>query len=148
MNYGRLVNGIRVQDAVFQTRVLDYQNVVLHAGREVEDGIVLFLRSQTQTRNLFDSATEAEIAAKEAVTLSKDVKFDLNRAFVTSNFLVGQQDKLAQAQGDISLGLIQIYKALGGGWEIRLADSEAMPGPRRHGLFRAQPRLMGPVAPE
>ena len=52
--------------------------------------------------------------------LSKEVKFDLNQAFVTSNFLVGQQDKLAQLRGDIALGLIQIYKALGGGWEIRL----------------------------
>src|SRR5215212_7710774 len=38
LNYGRLVNGIRVQDALFQTRVLDYQNAVLRAGREVEDG--------------------------------------------------------------------------------------------------------------
>src|SRR5262245_35378865 len=40
LNYGRLVNNIRVQDALFQNRVLDYQSTVLHAGREVEDGIV------------------------------------------------------------------------------------------------------------
>jgi outer membrane protein TolC len=123
LNYGRLLNGIRVQDATFQTRVVDYQNVVLHAGREVEDGIVLFLRAQAQTRQLVDSATEAKIAAEEAVVLSRDVKFDLNRAFVTSNFLVVQQDKLAVAQGDIALGLIQVYKALGGGWQIRCAPS-------------------------
>jgi NodT family efflux transporter outer membrane factor (OMF) lipoprotein len=119
LNYGRLVNGIRVQDALFQTRVLDYQNATLRAGREVEDGIVLYLRAQSQARQLEESAKEAKIAAEEAVVLSKDVKFDLNRAFVTSNFLVGQQDKLAVAYGDIALGLIQVYKALGGGWEIR-----------------------------
>ena len=123
LNYGRLLNGIRVQDATFQTRVFDYQNVVLHAGREVEDGIVLFLRAQAQTRQLVDSANEAKIAAEEAVVLSKDVKFDLNRAFVTSNFLVVQQDKLAVAYGDIAQGLIQVYKALGGGWQIRCAPS-------------------------
>jgi NodT family efflux transporter outer membrane factor (OMF) lipoprotein len=79
LNYGRLLNGIRVEDARFQTTVLDYQNIVLRAGREVEDGLVLFLRSQTQERQLRESAKEAEIAAKEAVLLSKDVKFDLNR---------------------------------------------------------------------
>src|SRR5262249_21283276 len=39
LNYGRLVNGIRVQDALFQTAAVDYQNAVLNAGREVEDGI-------------------------------------------------------------------------------------------------------------
>jgi NodT family efflux transporter outer membrane factor (OMF) lipoprotein len=124
LNYGRLVNGIREQDALFQTRALDYQNAVLRAGREVEDGIVLFLRAQTETRQLDDSAREAKIAADEAVTLSTDVRFDLNQAFVTSNFLVGQQDKLAVSTGDIALGLIQIYKALGGGWQIRLAPTE------------------------
>ena len=122
LNYGRLVNGIRVQDALFQTAVLDYQNAVLNAGREVEDSLVLFLRSQTRTRQLTESAKEGKVAVDEALQLSKDVKFDLNTAFVTSNFLVTQQDKLAQARGDIALGFISIYKALGGGWEIRLPE--------------------------
>jgi NodT family efflux transporter outer membrane factor (OMF) lipoprotein len=122
LNYSRLLNGIRVQDALFQTAVVDYQNAVLRAGREVEDGLVVYLRSQVRTRQLVISATEARIAVDEALALSKDVKFDLNTAFVTSNFLVGQQDKLAQSRGDIALGFIQIYRALGGGWEIRLAE--------------------------
>jgi hypothetical protein len=122
LNYGRLTNGVRVQDALFQTAAVDYQNTVLLAGREVEDGIVLFLRSQKQAMQLTESAKQAEIAANEVVILSRDVKFDLNQAFVTSNFLVGQQDKLARTRGEIAQGLIQIYKALGGGWEIRLND--------------------------
>jgi NodT family efflux transporter outer membrane factor (OMF) lipoprotein len=135
LNYGRLLNAIRVQDAEFQRTVLEYQNTVLRAGREVEDGIVIYLRSQTQTRQLADSATEAKIAAEEAVTLSKDVKFDLNRAFVTSNFLVTQQDKLAQSSGDIARGLIQVYKALGGGWQIRCAPPVHVETP----MVRMQP---------
>ena len=102
LNYGRLLNGIRVQDALFQTAVLDYQNAVLVAGREVEDSLVLFLRSQARTRQLTESAKEAKVAVDEALVLSKDVKFDLNTAFVTSNFLVSQQDKLAQEIGRAS----------------------------------------------
>jgi NodT family efflux transporter outer membrane factor (OMF) lipoprotein len=124
LNYGRLVNGIRVQDALFQTAAVDYQNAVLQAGREVEDGIVLYLRSQSRWRQLAASALAADNAAKEAVKLSKDVKTDLTTVFVTSNFLVTQQDQLAISRGDIALGLIQIYKALGGGWEIRLPNCE------------------------
>jgi outer membrane protein TolC len=155
LNYGRLLNAIREQDALFQTAAVDYQNLVLTAGREVEDGIVLFLRAQSRTIQLTPSAKEAKIAADEAVILSKDVKFDLNQAFVTSNFLVGQQDKLAQAQGDIALGFIQVYKALGGGWEIRLPPADAapvlMPAPEggpmpapMPGQTRIVPRLMPP----
>ncbi len=146
LNYGRLLNGIRVEDAHFQTTVLDYQNTVLRAGREVEDGLVLFLRSQKQVRELTESAKEAEIAAKEAVLLSKDVKFDLNRAFVTSNFLVQQQDKLAVAVGDIAQGLIQVYKALGGGWQIRLDEAGAHgAGAHGAGAHPGGPVLMPPV---
>jgi hypothetical protein len=89
---------------------------------------------------------EAKIAADEAVTLSKDVRFDLNRAFVTSNFLVQQQDKLAQARGDIAQGYIQIYKALGGGWEIRLP---AAPAPAPVPIPNAAPApKVPPVGPE
>jgi NodT family efflux transporter outer membrane factor (OMF) lipoprotein len=153
LNYGRLLNGIRVEDALFQTFALDYQNLVLTAGREVEDGLVLFLRSQRRTKQLKVGAKEAEDAVKEALELMKQVKFDFNQAFVTSNFLVTEQQKLAQAQGDIALGLIQIYKALGGGWEIRLPDS--VPAGRKHHIRHAppvpmaveHPMLLPPEAP-
>jgi len=149
LNYGRLVNGIRVQDALFQTRTLDYQSAVLRAGREVEDGIVLYLRAQSQTRFLTQSVDEAAIAAKDAETLSIAKKFDVNRQFVTSNFKTSQQDKLAVAQGDIALGLIQVYKALGGGWEIRMADSEesAPPFDLPHRGAARRIQLLPPQAP-
>ena len=39
--------------------------------------------------------------------------------FLLQGELVGDQNQLAQAQGDIVTSLIQLYKALGGGWEIR-----------------------------
>jgi NodT family efflux transporter outer membrane factor (OMF) lipoprotein len=129
LNYGRLVNGIRFQDAQFQTAVLDYQQLALVAGREVEDALVLFLRSQSRTRQLTESAREAKIAVEQANELRKALKFDFNQAFVTTNFLVQEQDKLAQSRGDIALGFIQIYKALGGGWEIRLPPRAPVPAP-------------------
>ena len=43
--------------------------------------------------------------------------------------LVQQQDTLAQAQGEIARGLIQVYRALGGGWQIRCTGCET-PAPR------------------
>jgi NodT family efflux transporter outer membrane factor (OMF) lipoprotein len=144
LNYGRLLNAIREKDALFQTAVLDYQNLVLTAGREVEDALILFLRSHVRVKQLSESANEAKIATDEAVILSKDVKFDLNRAFVTSNFLVGQQNKLAQSRGDIALGFINIYKALGGGWEIRLPPPAPPGAPAPEGA--PAPRPLAPMA--
>ena len=52
---------------------------------------------------------------------------DLTRVTLLQQNLVGLEDTLAQAQGEIATGLIQVYRALGGGWEIRLAGCN--PGP-------------------
>jgi hypothetical protein len=41
-----------------------------------------------------------------------------------------QEDVLAQAEGEIVTGLIQVYRALGGGWQIRLRGcNEGLPPP-------------------
>ena len=43
---------------------------------------------------------------------------DFNRVALIEQNLVQQQDLQAQSYGEIAQGLIQIYRALGGGWEI------------------------------
>jgi hypothetical protein len=45
---------------------------------------------------------------------------DFTPVFLFQEQLTEQQDQLAVAQGDIALGLIAVYRALGGGWQIRL----------------------------
>src|SRR5262249_13430847 len=60
LNYGRIVNNIRLQDARLTERVLEYQSTVLRAGREVEDALVGFLQYQMQVRTLEDSVRAAE----------------------------------------------------------------------------------------
>ena len=44
---------------------------------------------------------------------------------------MGLEDTLAQAQGEIGTGLIQVYRALGGGWEIRLSGGNPGGAPNR-----------------
>ena len=52
---------------------------------------------------------------------------DLTRVTLLQQNLVPLEDTLAEAQGEIATGLIQVYRALGGGWEIRLAGGPAGP---------------------
>jgi hypothetical protein len=49
---------------------------------------------------------------------------DFNRVVLIEQNLVQQQDLYAQAEGDIAQGLIEVYRALGGGWQIRLEESQ------------------------
>lgn len=129
LNYGRILNNVRYQDARFQELVVHYQNTVLRAGQEVEDGLVTFLRSQLQARDQNESV-DAEMAAyQEAITQYKNGLVDFNRVVLIQERLVERQQVLAQAKGQIAQGLIQVYRALGGGWQIRCPErAEAAPG--------------------
>lgn len=122
LNYGRLINNVRVQDARFQALAYAYQERVLNAGREVEDSMVLFLRSQEQAQHLDASV----VAATRTVQITEEQytqgAVDFTAVYLFQTTLTEQQDQLAVARGDIALGLIGVYRALGGGWEIRLGN--------------------------
>ncbi len=126
LNYGRLLNYIRLQDATLGELIVRYQQTVLKANAEVENGIATFIRSRQQAEALARSVAAAERGVRIAVAEYRGGTIDFNRLVLVEQNLVQQQDLLAQAQGAIIAGLIETYRALGGGWEIRL---EALPGP-------------------
>jgi NodT family efflux transporter outer membrane factor (OMF) lipoprotein len=126
LNYGRLKNNIRLQDARFQELVATYQQTVLKAEEEAENGLVRYLTAQERAAALAESVTESEKAVQLALTQYKGGLVDFNRVALLELNLVQQQDLLAQAQGNIATGLIDAYRALGGGWEHRLtADTNS-----------------------
>ena len=49
LNYGRITNNVRVQQARFDRTVYQYQQTLLTAGREVENALIGFLEYQRQT---------------------------------------------------------------------------------------------------
>jgi NodT family efflux transporter outer membrane factor (OMF) lipoprotein len=121
LNYCRILNNVRVQDAHFQELVVQYQSTVLKAGEEVENGLVTFLRAHKRARDLGEAVDAETEAFKEALAQYKNGLVDYNRVVVIQERLVERQQTLAEAQGQIVQGLIQVYRALGGGWQIRCA---------------------------
>ena len=119
LNYGRILNNVRYQDALFNDLVTNYQNTVLQANQEAENGLVQFLRGQERTKFQKESVDYAEKAVKVVVAQYEAGAVDFTRVTQIQQNLVLQQDTLAQAQGEIATGLITVYKALGGGWQIR-----------------------------
>jgi NodT family efflux transporter outer membrane factor (OMF) lipoprotein len=119
LNYGRLLNTVRFQRARFEEVVTVYQNQVLVAAEEVENGVTVFLKSQDQVKHLADSVKAAQKARDVGELQYKAGKIDFNRQSVLELNLVNQQNLLAQARGDVALGLIEVYRALGGGWQMR-----------------------------
>lgn len=119
LHYGRLKNNVRVQDAKFQEQLINYQNTVLKALQEVEDAMVGFLKTREQLSDLQQSVEASQRSVDISLAQYRDGMEDFNRVLYAQQFLVQQQDKLTSAQGDVAKYLIAVYKALGGGWELR-----------------------------
>ena len=137
LNYGRIVNNVRLQQSRLQELIATYQNRVLTAGREVQVPMRGFLKSREQAENLTKSVTAATAATEVGVGQYRTGTIDFNRVFNLETTQVQQQDNLATAQGNIALNLIDVYRALGGGWELRLKDEN--PPHDAHGHVVANP---------
>lgn len=124
LNYGRIQNNIHIQDARFCQTVLQYQNTVLKANKEVEDGIVAFLKEKVRVQLLTEGVHETEKASELAMLQYEQGFADYQRVLDTQRALVLQQDNLAESRGKVALNLIAVYKALGGGWQTRLQPSQ------------------------
>jgi NodT family efflux transporter outer membrane factor (OMF) lipoprotein len=150
LNYGRILNNVRLQDDRFDELVVAYQSTVLQAGEEVENGLVTFLRAQKRASDQDKAVNAEQSALKEAVAQYRGGLVDFNRVVLIQERLVERQQVLAEAQGQIALGLIQVYRALGGGWQIRCntgAQVTPLPEPAPGQPPIPAERLPNPVPP-
>jgi NodT family efflux transporter outer membrane factor (OMF) lipoprotein len=126
LNYGRIVNNVRLQQARTQELITTYQNDVLTAAQQVQTALRGFLRSREQAENLARSVKAAVTATKVQEKNFTDLKADVNRLYTLENTQLQEQDNLAVAQGNVALNLIAVYRALGGGWEIRTQNGNCV----------------------
>jgi outer membrane protein TolC len=92
---------------------------VLKAGREVQTPLRGFLKSREQADDLDRSVKAATAATELGVRQYRAGTIDFNRVFNLETTQVQQQDQLAIAAGNIALNLVNVYRAMGGGWELR-----------------------------
>ena len=123
LNYGRINNNIRIQDARFQQQIAVYESTVLRAQGEAENAIASFLGAQRQVDFLGRSVEAATQAVEVADLQYREGAADYTRVLNTQQFLVDAQDRLLTAREAVALSLASLYKALGGGWEVRLVES-------------------------
>ena len=118
-NYGQITNNVRFQDAQFQALLATYQNTVLSAQQDVEDNLTGFLRTQEQASALKESVVAAQSSLDLAVIQYREGITDFTTVLTAQQALLSAEDSLASALGNISIFLVGVYRALGGGWQIR-----------------------------
>jgi len=119
LNYGRLQSNVRLQDARFQQLLVDYQNTLLVAQGDVENAIVAYLKSHQQLDAYRIAAAASQRSVEVATIQYQEGAITFNTLITTLASNTQQQDLLSTTQGSVLTNLVEVYKALGGGWEIR-----------------------------
>ncbi|MCW5890356.1 MAG: TolC family protein [bacterium] len=119
LNYGQITNNVRLQDARYQELLVGYQGTVLAAQQEVADAMTMFLQSRRQEAALHASAVAAAGALRIAMNEYTEGTADFTTVLTAEERLFSSENDLAVARGNVPLGLIAAYRALGGGWQIR-----------------------------
>ena len=127
LNYGRIRSNIRIEDAILQQALVNYQHTVIEAAREAGNALSALVGAREQGRILAE--------AVEAATRSNDLSLlrfregfsDYQRVLDSQQRLFSQQQRLVSSQAAIVRSTVTLYKALGGGWQ----DRSGMPLPNR-----------------
>jgi multidrug efflux system outer membrane protein len=119
---GRVRGRVDVQDAIASQARATYARVVLDALRDVQDALVELANERRRRESLDASVQASERSLKisnelytQGLTTFLNV-IEAQRAFFTA------QSQLAMSDQQAAVDLVQLYRALGGGWQPRAAE--------------------------
>jgi NodT family efflux transporter outer membrane factor (OMF) lipoprotein len=127
---GRIRANVKVQDARQEQALAAYEQTVLTAFAEVENGLVLYAKEQVRRRLLQDAVASSQRSLEVANKLYANGLTDFLHVLDAERSLYQAQDALVQSDLAISAKLISLYKSLGGGWE---SETHAHAGAPDHG---------------
>jgi NodT family efflux transporter outer membrane factor (OMF) lipoprotein len=122
LNYPRNIANVRVEDARFQQALVAYVQTVLEAAQEAEDGITGYLRQQDAVVFAQNAVTAADTAVKLALIQYREGAVDYQRVLDSQRERLDSQSRLTDTRSAAATNLIALYKALGGGWELRVGQ--------------------------
>lgn len=123
-NAGRLRSRRSAEEAAYRELDRSLRQRVLVAQEEVENALVAIVRDRDQVNLL----TQAVSAARDSVELSRQLytsgQSNFQNVLDAQRSLFALEDELAQARLNTLLDLVDLYRALGGGWASRQNEPE------------------------
>ena len=114
---GRILANIDARKAIEQELLDQYKLTILNALREAADALVAFENQQRQFNLLSQSVASNQDSVRIASDQYAGGTVNYLSLLDTQRSLLRTQDAMAQSQGEVTLSVIALYKAIGGGWE-------------------------------
>ena len=125
LDFGRVRAEVRAQTAVQEAALATYQKTALVSLQEAETALVTYAQEQNRHHALAEEVAENRRSLGMADGLYAEGRVNYLDVLDVRRSLYESDDQLAVSDQAVSLDLIALYKALGGGWET------LMPGPAR-----------------
>ena len=114
---GRLKSGVRLTEAQREQMLLTYQQTIQSAFRDVSNALVAYRKDREfriQQQNLLASAQDAAQLSNQRFNAGTT---DYIEVLTNETNAFSAELGFAQAQGNELIALVQLYQALGGGWQ-------------------------------
>jgi outer membrane protein, multidrug efflux system len=113
---GAIRQNIKVQSALQEQALIQYEAAILGALEEVENALVAYAEVQKRRQSLSEATQAAQMAAELAQQKYLAGLTDFTDVLDAQRSLLSFQEQLAQSNGNVTANLVRLYKALGGGW--------------------------------
>jgi outer membrane protein TolC len=114
---GRLKNMLELSKAQQQEAATQYQKTVMRAWHEVFNALVAYRLEQQRRVRLRLEIEHTRLALSLARERYSDGVGDFLRVLDSERTLLQAEQQYATSTANVSLNLVQLFKALGGGWE-------------------------------
>jgi len=114
---GRLRATLELRKTQQQEAALNYQQTVLQAWHDVDNALTAYAAEQKRRDALAVSVEQNQTALTLARARYQQGVADFLNVLDTERSLLAAQLQLAQSTTTVSGNLVQLYKAIGGGWE-------------------------------
>jgi len=120
---GAIRQNIEVQSAVQEQALIAYEAALLQALEEVENALVAYAEEHARRQSLIETTRAAQRVAQLTQDKYQAGLTDFGTVLEAQRTLWSFQDQLTKSDGTVSINLVRLNKAMGGGW-IPLADNE------------------------
>ncbi len=124
---GRLRSQVRSQQAATEGALASYRQSVLTALEDVENALIALQAAQARQSEFAIAYEAANNTAILARIQYRSGLSDFQVLLEAERSLLSARDGLAASRGDEALALVQLYRALGGGWNEDAAFSIGTP---------------------
>ena len=114
---GRLRATLQMRKSEQRAAAITFQKTVLQAWRDVDDALTAYAQAQRRRVLIDEALRQDKIALAAARQRYVEGAADFLNVIAAQSALLNQQNALAMTDADISVRLVNLYKALGGGWE-------------------------------